>query len=334
MSAGPIAETFDFWPFDIPPGTEFLLVYAVIALVGVILAKVVQVGLLSMLGPTEAEAEREADYRKPGARRTRLVIGVYPSIDDVQLLAYLRARQKGVAESIIVQAMAEGWLKPSQPFGTVTIYPMPNETTKASRELAANLHATTATAQQVELAASRVAERISSELARELVELGLLHAASTRAYALFAYASVGALVFAIGAIRALRGLELNRPVGFLMLEVVAVGLVLLVAARPKRVTDKGDAYLRWIGDSTHSLRQDVAAGRNQRPTDVALAGAMTGLVAAPLIATLWPTTASAWTSSGPDAGSSVDYSSCSSSSCGGGGGCGSSGCGGGGGCGG
>lgn len=344
MSAGPFAETFDFWPFDIPPGTEFLFVYAVIALVGISLAKGAQAVALGLAAPDiRPEQDASAGYRTPGRVKTKLAVGSYPSIDDTLAIAYLRKGKAGLAEAIFIQASAEGWLRPGQTHGQISVYPLPSEASASSRALAANLHATSVTPPQIRAAADRVAQNLAPDLRRELVEQGLLHGAASQTYGFFAFAGVGAAVLAVGVVRMLRGLELGRPVGFLAVETLVVAGVLAVIARGKERTDKGDAYYRWIRDSTFSLRQDVASGRAQKPADLALAGALTGVVGVPLVAATWlwgggggwasAATASSDTSFNASS-SSCSSSSCSSSSCGGGGGCGSSGCGGGGGCGG
>lgn len=338
MSAGPVAETFDFWPFDIPPGTEFLLVYAVIALVGVVLAKAVQVVLLGLLAPAGAEASRGGGYRAPARQQPKLAVGTYPSVDDTLAIAYLGRGESGLAEAIFVQATAEGWLRPGQTHGQVAIYPLPADASASSRRLAANLHATSASTPAIRAAAARVAQSLAPDLQRDLVELRLLHGAAERTYAFFAFAGIGAIVLGVGLIRIVRGLELGRSVGFLVAETFVIGLALALLSRPKKLTDKGEAYLKWIKDSTFSLRQDVSSGRTQRPADLALAGAITGVIGVPLVAATWLWGGGGASAIGGDASASTSSfgssSSCSSSSCGGGGGCGSSSCGGGGGCGG
>lgn len=334
MTAGPVADTFDFWPFDIPPGTEFLLVYAVIALVGIVLAKAVQVGLLSLVAPGDAAGPPPPDPYRAGPRAApRLAVGTYPSIEDNLHIAYLRGGERALEEAVLAQAGAEGWILPAPPPALVHLYALPNDASSASRELAANLHAPTATAHSVRLAARQVATRASGAVHRDLVDLGLLHPTGRRVMATLAFGGVAALVLAIGVIRAVRGAELGRSIGFLVVEILVVAGAAAIVARPKRRSDAGEKYLKWITDSTHSLRQDVLAGRTRRPADVALAGATAGLLAVPMMAVLWPQTASAFGDGSSFGSSSCSSSSCSSSSCGGGGGCGSS-CGGGGGCGG
>jgi hypothetical protein len=109
---------------------------------------------------------------------------------------------------------------------------------------------------------------------------------------------------------------------------VAVASVSL-AARPLRDAPRKRAYLEWLEDVTASLRADVWAGRRSDPESVgvAIATSRDAVVAVPGIATLAtaliPAPVVPVASPG---GTSIDVSSCSTSSCGGDGG--SSGCGG------
>lgn len=341
-SGGPIADTFDFFPFNVGPGTEFLIVYAVIGLVGLLVAKAAQALVLGLMTPVRPPPPRQQEgYRHAATQPRHLAVGTFPSIDDVLHIAYLRAETAGVAEAILTQATAEGWIQPaSQAPGRLAVFPLPNDASHASRELATNLHATFIDPADARKAAALVAGRKVPELHNDLVEMGLLHSDGRRFWAGLAYVAIAAVVLGIGAIRAARGIELGRPVAFLIIETLVFGAVLAKLARPAKRTSHGDIFLAWIMNSTVSLRDDVRSGRAQRPVDLALAGATAGLFAVPIVAAMWPAEARASTFFGASSGgdgsvsaSSCSSSSCSSSSCGGGGGCGSS-CGGGGGCGG
>jgi uncharacterized protein (TIGR04222 family) len=339
-AAGPIAETFDFFPFNVGPGTEFLLVYAVIGLVGLLVAKAAQALVLGLMTPVRPPPPRQQEgYRHAATQPRHLAVGTFPSIDDVLHIAYLRAEKAGVAEAILTQATAEGWIRPaSEAPGRLAVFPLPNEASHASRELAVNLHATYIAPADARRAAALVADRKVPELHNDLVGMGLLHSDGARFWAVITYAAIAAVVLGIGAIRTLRGIELDRPVAFLVIEILVFGAVLAKLARPAKRTSHGEMFLAWVMNSTVSLREDVRSGRAQRPIDLALAGATAGLFAVPIVAAMWPAPAAAstvfgGTSDGSFSASSCSSSSCSSSSCGGGGGCGSS-CGGGGGCGG
>ena len=152
----------------------------------------------------------------------------------------------------------------------------------------------------------------------------------------------GAVIVAVGVIRFVRALELDRPAGFLIIEMLLIAFAFGVArlTTSSKSTLRKD-YLLWIDDATHSLRDDVASGRRAEAADVGLAVAVSGASAlAARTSLVWIHLALlpepvAVASSGSSSSSSSGGSSCSSgggSSCGGGGGGGDSG--GGGGCGG
>ncbi len=338
-----VALSVDVFPINVASGPEFLLIYALMSVLGVGLAKAANLGVLSLLTPHAPTGPSAVDaYRQASVARRKLTIGAWPSVDDVLAVAFLRAGERGVAEAIVAQAVAEGWLTPaSHPGAAWSVHPIPRDAALASRGLAAELHATAVTTHQVRSAATIVAARRTGDLERELAELGLLHPPGRMLVGSVAYATVGLSLLGVGALRATRGIELGRPIGFLVLEMIAVAVALFLFRKASRLTSAGDRYLKWLGASTVSLRHDVYAGRTRRPADVALVGATAGLVAIPFLAAAWPGTA--WGSTAgstfgaaevPTGSSACSSSSCSSSSCGGGGGCGSSSCGGGGGCGG
>ena len=105
---------FDFYPFNVPAGTEFLGIYAVTSIV-VLLAtygvrEAVARGIDRAHRPTVAPAPG-GSYRG-GAAGDELQIGDVPRPDQVLALAYLFGGTTQVSFTLIATALAEGWLSP------------------------------------------------------------------------------------------------------------------------------------------------------------------------------------------------------------------------------
>ena len=96
-----ISRTFDFFPFNMGSGPEFLVFYAGLAIGAFVLAAI---------------ARRVAgwllDRGASSVGNARLRVGKVPHADDCLAIAYLREGERGVANTLISEAVAEGWLGP------------------------------------------------------------------------------------------------------------------------------------------------------------------------------------------------------------------------------
>ena len=95
-----ITELVDFYPFNIAAGPDFLVFYAIFAVVVFVLARIVR----NVLG-------RVLDKRaEQSVEETRLLVGRMPKTEDCLAIAYMREGERGVANTLISEAVAEGWL--------------------------------------------------------------------------------------------------------------------------------------------------------------------------------------------------------------------------------
>lgn len=340
--------TFEFFPVNLHSGPEFLVVYFVIGVLGVLLARGVQGVVLGLFDPALKPAPRSpigtsrAPYGVPQGlqpEHERLTIGHFPRPDESYSIAYLRGGLDAVADVIVARATAEGWLIGHQG-GSFTIHDPPPHATAASRELKTRLPHGSATVGAANAAAQEIARRLERGISEELRGRGLLRGGDRLALGVLSYGLVASGVLGLGVMRAVRGHHLGRPIGLLIAEMIVLALVFARFARPQRQSGHGQRYLAWLDGATETLRSDVQAHRTVGYDDVALAAAIGGVVVVPaLVLASTPlgsaVASSAWGSSSTSSCSSGSTCSSSSSSCSSGGGCGgSSSCGGGGGCGG
>ncbi len=352
-----IHETFDFFPFNLSSGPDFLgfyFLFALSALIGVAyLRRAVGVRIdrsysSAHLPIFTGTAMHANPYRAQGSsapvERKRLTVGWIPKPDEYLAIAYLKGGEHSVANTLISAAMAAAWLtclkeKPGTAL-LANVMPPEDPGLAAFHARLSAYHNPELTLAEVRNAATSAASSLGAGISRDLDATGMVRSATTvRNLSLIPWLS-GALVLGVGMIRLLRALELNRPASLLVLEMLFVMVIFVIMASTTSATSTlRKEYLRWLDDSTISLRTDVASGRRRDPTDVGLAVAVGG---ASVLADAIPL-AMIYSAMVPApmviASSSSSDSSSSGSSCGGGGGssCGGGGgssCGGGGGCGG
>jgi uncharacterized protein (TIGR04222 family) len=322
-----ITPLVDFFPFNMESGPAFLVFYAALAFVGLNFVGVVRTFVGGWLDGRAAT----------GGPNPALVVGRVPPADDCLAVAYLREGTNGIANTLVSEAVAEGWLRPP---------PSPKQPSKPSQEpfsvrdrppslrAAVPLHqaltrAGTAahTASAVRRFAKEAARAIERDLAPRLTAAGLVRAPATVWSLRVLVALGGGLILLVGLVRILRAVELNRPFTLLAWEMVAVAIAILgmgfsSATRESRLRGR---YLDWLDGATTSLQADVTSGRRREARDVALAVAVGGV--AILAPPLYESLSSAFASTPRPTASTGrgSSSSCSSSSCGGGGGCGGDG---------
>ncbi len=322
---------FDFFPFNVPAGTEFLRYY--------VIASIVVLGATWWIrGAVRDRLERPMrgtpsspahdSYRGGEAPAGQLEIGGIPRPEDVPALAYLFGGKRRVAETLVAGAFAEGWLSPE-----LTIVAMPQGA--AQRQFHERLpdNGEKLSYWQIHTAADAVAARMSPALRDVLERGGLLRTAATRRTLGAIVVGAGTLLIAVALVRMVVRSSLPGPAPFplwLLLAMSAVGCVTFLMARydKPRATN---AYRSWLASVSHSLLADVNSGRRRDRDDIGLAVALSGLhilmaypeMAAYAAEAQLHAAAAAWS---PASGTG----SSSGSSCGGGGGCGGGGCGGGG----
>ena len=336
-----IHSIFDFWPFDIDSGPAFLAFYFVLTVGGLILAVIVRSSIAQRIDreaiaddpqPVQAiPAGHGSPYRyeaaPPAPVRKRLTTGWVPRPDELWAIAYLKEGTRGVANTLLGVAMTAGWLAqhPTES-GVLVVHTQapPGEVT--ARRFFERLVSVAGSERKltVEFArgnATLIAEEKKAELEAELQAAGLYRTKDAEHRIARVVWFVAMPVLLVGLIRAVRGVELDRPIAFLVIEmIVLLAVTAILAAVTTRDSTLKNEYLQWLEDSTVSLRADVASGRRRDPGDVGLALAVAGAGAvtaafAVLAATLIPVPVAV-------ASSGSSGSSCSSSSCGGGGGCG------------
>ena len=309
----------DFFPFNMGSGPAFLAFYAAFAFVGLNALRVVRDLVGGFL-----------DGRAFDTASGGLAIGRVPRADDCLAVAYLREGARGVANTLISQAMAEGWLgPPSDADGKFTVSGGQRPQLRASvpfyRDLTKEAKSGQVSADTVQSHAKASAAALEPGLESGLAANGLVRSPEIAwALRLLVWLGGGAILL-VGLIRVLRAIELNRPFTLLFWELVVVAVTVLVMSFSGKVRDSQvkQRYLSWLDGATTSLQADVTSGRRREARDVALAVAVGGaaILASPLYAGLTsafvPEPRPVVSSGGGSSGSS-----CSSSSCGGGGGCG------------
>ncbi len=369
-------DLLEFFPFDIADGPTFLALYFVLSVVGLVatalLARArgdaVELRLApvasSALEPTAPSAVPSigdvvdvVGYRvAPAEVRRRLAIGSVPASDENWAIAWMRGGVASLTDALLAHAVAEGVLVPSDAPKDFDVVVRPTKDRVLSY-----FHVMLATAgscvsaTRARQAAYETATAVGPELAAEARAAGLerpsaAHAASRRVVLVG-----GALLLGIGVLRAVRGVALDHPIGYLVglmlldaIATMALGMVSSASVMRRR-------YLEWVDASTVSLRADVRSGRRTIPSEVTLAVAVEGavrLLSSPMFAPMadvfdassyrpaerrvvtwsgsssssndppWGGGSSSGGSSSSCSSSSSSSSSCSSSSGGGGGGCG------------
>src|SRR5205085_7492731 len=122
----------------------------------------------------------------------------------------------------------------------------------------------------VRTAATRAASLHAPMIEGTLSSAGLLRSSFVGFVSATAMLGFGALAVLIGVVRIDRGISLNRPVAFLVVELLILALVILFAtrARMKGRSRRAERYLKWLEGATTSLRMDVSSARRTSAEDV------------------------------------------------------------------
>ncbi len=121
-----IHEIFDFFPFNMESGPEFLMFYLLLTLAVLTAASVLRAAISARLDraflaskskeePIVSSDEGGTPYRRPGRPprlpRQKLTVGWIPKPDEHCAIAYLQGGTRGVANTLISTAMAAEWLR-------------------------------------------------------------------------------------------------------------------------------------------------------------------------------------------------------------------------------
>jgi hypothetical protein len=97
-----ITEAVDFFPFNLASGPAFLVFFGVLSLVVFVVVGFARDAVGRVLDKREEESVAD----------TRLLVGRMPKIEDCLAVAYMREGERGVANTLISEGVAEGWLGP------------------------------------------------------------------------------------------------------------------------------------------------------------------------------------------------------------------------------
>jgi uncharacterized protein (TIGR04222 family) len=357
-----IHEIFDFFPFNMASGPAFLAFYfffALAAFVGAIYlrravgARIDRAIVTSTRSSAPIAGTNADPYRAQGVvaptDRKRLTVGWIPGVDEHWAIAYLKGGERNVANTMISVAMASGWLsteKEKPGFAHFRGANLPDDPgLLAFHKRLASYQASTLTLFDVRLAAGTATTDMRPEIIRDLDATGMERSPATVRTLTWIVWLSGAFTVGVGMIRFVRAVELNRPAGFLIIQMLLFAFAFwILAFTTSTKSTLHREYLRWLDDSTISLRTAVRNGRRSDPTDVGLAVAVGGasvlaahtsfvaihraLVPEPVAVASGGSSGSSSDSSSSSFGGGSSCSSGGGSSCGGGGGGGGGGCGG------
>jgi uncharacterized protein (TIGR04222 family) len=267
---------------------ELVGAYGLLTVVGLVVAKAMQ---LAVLGWLEPEAVGAAPPAKGAAKKrlraeavtedldlAGLALGKLPSPDHHAHVAYLRGGVPSVAELLVVRAEAEGWLAELDS-GGLRVGEPDRWASSLTRELRAKIVVSELGRSGVLGAARAVAERHAEGFERDLVATGLLRNGGARTAGSLVATVIGLGVAGAVLMRASLEAELGRAhlplAGVFFAALLGTGFV----ARTGRLTSAGERYLGWLVGATEALRADVASGQATAPDDVALAVAVDPLPA-------------------------------------------------------
>lgn len=272
-------DFFDFFPFNMHSGFDFLVLYAGIGMVGLVVLTLVR----HTLGMHLDSLARAAG--SPGMRR--LTIGEVPSPEQYYAIAYMLHQEPGVANTLIAVAHAAGCITPNP--ANAQSYLISNQPTAPDhpifrsflgRLIAAGSEAgvtTESTATEVKMAARAAATEYKNQLNDELRASGLVRTSETTSRVYSAIWLGGALLLAFGGIRLVRAIILDHRFLLLVAEMLLMALMVFIISRRAGESVLRAEYVKWLRDSTLSLRVNVNTGWSATPDAVGLGVALDGV---------------------------------------------------------
>ncbi|HNN97088.1 MAG TPA: TIGR04222 domain-containing membrane protein, partial [Pseudomonadota bacterium] len=263
-------ELFDFYPFNIRSGFEFLFIYAVFSIAGLL--------LLSTLRRSYG-MRLDSKSMPPGGAMLR--IGQVPTQEQYYTIAYLQRGLVGVTETLIAMAHSCGALKPVPEKPKQFLWSL-DPSTPAHPILSQFLLAIRpkegdeVEAATIKAEAQATARAYKSELEKELRAAGMIRSDENRNRVYSAVWLGGLFLLSIGLIRILLAMAQGHKFLFLAIEIVIIGIwVHRIASKSDEAPIK-DAYLEWLRNTTASLRLNVNTNWDTTPQAVGLGVALDG----------------------------------------------------------
>ncbi|MFO0683998.1 MAG: TIGR04222 domain-containing membrane protein [Sandaracinus sp.] len=263
---------YDLFPWNISSPAAYLSFYALLA-IGALLALRAYTRAVLEPVPPPASLERpkgEGPYRISRRGRAR-------TLPQALELAELRAGTSGVRDAILAALAASGVLRAEK--NGLVLSDVASEDPEV-RPLQESLLARDARRDRsVVDAATSIARELGPTLRESLTRAGLHPTKAQRARAWRAGLAVGAALAFVGLVRITRGLSLDHPVTFAMIEtLVAAALALAVGAHVPR-SRAGTRHLEGL--AVDALPAAVRARSSARVSmiDAALASAILGVTA-------------------------------------------------------
>jgi uncharacterized protein (TIGR04222 family) len=271
------------FPFDMPPGPGFMVVYLVIAggvfAATLLLRNAIGRGLDAAAAAATMRATpiHTGGYRAPAAEQTPVLgMGRLPRGIERWAVAYLRGGFGTTADALAAGVVARNLVVVGAD-KTIAVSPAVAVDDALLAELHTELLAGAdasgnVTVAQLRAAARSVAVRHSYEFTTILDNSGLNRPAGTRTTMRLVALAGTVLVLAIGVLRLVVRADLYGGAApfpaYLSIELVVFGIVGLLMMRIPTRSSAADAYLSWLDDATTSLRNDVSSGLRRETQDV------------------------------------------------------------------
>jgi uncharacterized protein (TIGR04222 family) len=266
---------FNFFPFNIRSGPDFLLLYAVLGIIGLIVLMLVRrtyggyLDNLATVGPGHDK---------------RLQIGRIPDPAQHYAIAYLKRGDLGVADTLVAVAHAAGAIQKNQQNAKTFFVKIPEDAPQHPilRSFLERLipqdktEAVEVTATEISNAARNTAIEYASTLRSELMSSGMIRSVEAKQRVSQAVLIGGVLIVAFGGIRLIRAVMLDHRFTFLVVEMAIFAVTIFFISRNTKDSVLRDAYLSWLEDSTASLRVSVESGWATTPDSVGLGVAVAG----------------------------------------------------------
>ncbi len=287
-------ELFDFFPFDMDSGPGFMAVFLLIS-VGLMLLGTVVRGRVARRIDAASMPEPVAAAVPPGGPPVptqgepgpRLTVGVLPRGEQLWMVAWLRAGRVGVAQTLVANAWAEGWLSSSPSDRRLLRFtgrkiPRDRAAVRFYDQLEQFPEKDLRPEDVLELA-TMMAKSMEPKLRHDVKLAGMVRSSADQWRLARVMLLFGALAEAVAVIRVVVR-EAQNPgalssesmlLGTFAMFVVAPVFVVLALFRPSSNARK--RYLEWLEDATLSLVGEVEGRRCKDPADVTLAAAVAGL---------------------------------------------------------
>lgn len=268
-------DLFNFYPFNVRSGFEFLFLYAVFGAIGLVILTMVRRTYGSHLDAVAAQSILAVK---------RLTIGVVPSTDQYYAIAMLKNGTAGVVDTIIAIAHSAGCLRP-KPEGDknflVSLEPgMPDHAILKSfldRLIQpGSSPPVEVTPLEVRTAAGNTASEYRETLRKELAASGMERTPQTQGRVVNTLWLLGMIILSFGTIRLGRAVLMGHKFLFLVIEMAVFAVWIYTITQKTKDSALKEPYLEWLKDSTASLRLNVSSGWSTTTESVGLGVAIDG----------------------------------------------------------